>query len=49
MVNGTKLEGFKLVEGRSNRKITDESAVAILTDHLSEKGVNAEEVLIQKL
>jgi len=27
-LNGTKFEGFKLVAGRSNRKYTDESAVA---------------------
>lgn len=29
-LSGTKFEGFKLVAGRSNRKYTDESAVAIV-------------------
>lgn len=40
-LDGKEVKGFKLVEGRSNRKITDESAVA---DKLLSEGFDAEKI-----
>lgn len=46
-LEGEKFEGFKLVEGRSNRIITDEErAVIILEEYLSENGCDSPEELI---